>query len=404
MNTIIKPIILNLSAITALFTISIVPAQSTDETSSQYCVSTGMFTNENSTVFYDMFSSLSTDQGQSWSVPTQFASEGWFVDLKGVSCTDYGQCMAVGTEGGGSPIAYVSKDYGNTWSLRKIPVTGHPDYYQITDVSCTQLSCVVAGLSTDPYHWGPYAFMTFDLGASWQVTSLPPVNSMYDSPYDLSCNSYADCLIVGESLHSGGGYQPLVYSGRNGGYSWSRDDRLVNMGAKGTLRLVNCQNEQCIVIGQLTSEYGYATTVYNFDIAQSLWTMHDVPSPLGINAIDCSPDLQSCVIVGTENYYGGPVSHFTEDGGKTWTKTTHTFPVEGGSAFNLYDVSCAGADENGYCVALGRYVYYPIDQSYANQASIFLTSNDWGKTWAPPVFPTPIEPIVSQLFAGVSCR
>ena len=214
------------------------------------CAAIGIDTNNDTP-----YSCISSDGGINWALsttqpPTNASGQGF---LLGIACSSNGLvCTTVGTDGDLIPISYTSSDGGVTWlaSITQPPVNGSGGG-QLYGVACSNngLSCTAVGNDGNGL---PLSYISSDGGVTWMAsTTQPPVNSSGQGYlYGVACATNGMmCTAVGSELYGA----PISYISSDGGVTWraSTTPPPVNGSASGFLARVVCSANglTCTAVG-----------------------------------------------------------------------------------------------------------------------------------------------------------
>lgn len=223
--------------------------------------------------------------------------------VSAVSCGTSRYCVALGTDGSGTAVAFRSRDGGSTWSRVAVPGgTGTP-----TDVSCVpgSESCWAATKT---------GLLESDDGAPWTQVATPTVSGPMSV---VSCPSRGTCVGI-----AGG----TAESTHDGGSSW-RTAQLA--GLLYTAAQIDCVNSDvCWAVGEYTnslqSQIGSIDRTTDGGSSWSQIAFPAKPQPYGFDSVSCWT-TDSCLVDGTvewgglESSSGSPYFLATSDAGRTWT-------------------------------------------------------------------------------------
>ena len=134
-------------------------------------------------------------EGRSWKIqPTPNPAGALNTVLRGVSCSDASDCMAVGNQQASTfnSLTVAERWNGSRWQLQSPPRTGE----LLESVSCpTRRHCVAVGYGSN--------FRTLAEvwnGTNWSVqpTPNPPATAFISAFSDISCSSPSACTAVGD--------------------------------------------------------------------------------------------------------------------------------------------------------------------------------------------------------------
>ena len=200
--------------------------------------------------------------GSTWSVTSTPAPVYDNNSLQGVSCASSTSCMAVGetmqctlTQGvfscGSTQQMLVESWNGTSWSIDTTPDENGTDF--LDSVSCvSSTSCVGLGNSLNTSTGVSEGLVDSWNGTNWTETHGPNLGTFGGSLFSVSCLSASDCLGVGTTPNSRGGFpQPLAVSW-NGSALSIVPSAIPNSGL-GTFRAVSCVDATfCAAVGTQT--------------------------------------------------------------------------------------------------------------------------------------------------------
>lgn len=207
-----------------------------------------------------------------------------------------------------------------------------------------------------------------------------PVSISGDKTYTVKsiyCPSSSNCIAVGASHN-----YSVILKSNNSGSTWID----LRTSKAGDLEGVTCITSiDCIAVGANRG----SGVILNTNNQGSTWTNISIPSQIiNISSIICSMD--NCVAVGWQDYFKSiqPVILFSSNSGSSFT--TLSIANLPNSTGYLTSVGC---ETNGICVAGGQATTISV-----SQIGIYYVSDNFGKTWAPPVIlPT------STTIDGITC-
>lgn len=170
-----------------------------------------------------------TDGGRSWHLQSLRGPIG---DLKAISCTTGGVCVAVGSgpqSGYYSPLVFAStSDGGSRWSVKTVMVSGGG--HEIVDafmygISCANASdCWAAGQRSNCP--GGKCLGNLDTieattngGRTWHLQHVPDTGDLF---WDISCPNAHDCWAAGRT-GEGTGARGVLVATTDGGARWTRE-------------------------------------------------------------------------------------------------------------------------------------------------------------------------------------
>jgi hypothetical protein len=244
--------------------------------------------------------------------------------LTSVTCTDGGDCVAVGNylDKPGNEQGFIVTGSGSAWSSYRaaLPASAVTPGAALTAVTCpTASKCVAAG----SFSANSRGMILTGWGASWTAVSTPLPSGAAANPAaafrQISCLSATACVAVGSYSASGAGRQGLLVSGR--GSSWSAASARLPAGAaanQGTpgagLVSVACATATtCVAAGNYTDTAGDGRVLL-LTWGGSSWAVAKGPLPANSRTVGSQaqgslgpPDLASvacpaataCVAVGT---------------------------------------------------------------------------------------------------------
>ncbi|RUR18648.1 exo-alpha-sialidase [Legionella sp. km535] len=332
----------------------------------------------------------SNDNGTTWSLsatlpPTQGNGTN---QLKGISCTNTGHCIAVGYYRNGSnpyyPLTYTSTDNGATWILSATlpPVQGSGDN-ALFSVSCDTLGrCAAVGNYVLAGKALPLSYTSTDNGNNWilSATLPPPLGATNNGLSGVSCDQAGHCAAVG--IYYTTRFVPMSFISSDHGANWSVSS--TQPPAQGSiqdvLNGVSCNSSgHCAAVGLYTIGSKIVPLSYTSTDHGTTWSVSTtLPPPQGnisdfLTSVSCD-NADHCAAVGAYNNGSRnvPLSYISSDNGVTWLLSSTLPPPQGSGANRLESVVC---DDTGHCAAVGYYT------NGGQTAPLSYTSIDHGATW-----------------------
>jgi photosystem II stability/assembly factor-like uncharacterized protein len=163
----------------------------------------------------------STDVGATWANSVGIvdlpAAPYTVLSIDKVSCVDrFCILLGRGDRFGGHqyPLVAQSNDAGMTWHY--VPSISDNDMIVISDISCGEYICAVAGVTDVGGQWAPKVYQTRDMGRSWTAPQLPQdlgVMSVFVDCAERSCTMTAMKNTVAENF---------IYETTDGGITWNK--------------------------------------------------------------------------------------------------------------------------------------------------------------------------------------
>ncbi len=283
---------------------------------------------------------VTTNGGATWTQETMPASA-TALGPAFLSCATTSTCIVVGSNGNGTDEVLATADGGTTWTTESI---AGADPYGLYGVSCASAtSCVAVGSSNG----SPVAWMTSDNGAAWTQETIPNAMAGYSNGA-VSCPTASDCVAVGlgpssqSGVPSGGAW----YSS-DGGATW--DQGILPNASDEIMSGVSCaDSSDCVATG--FAQAGGEGAMWVTTDGGATWTSATVPGAADspIHGVSCA-NANDCVAFGSYAGDGTAELWVTTDGGTTWTEE----PM--GTAPTIAAVSCApAAPASASCVAVGE--------------------------------------------------
>ncbi len=272
------------------------------------------------------------------------------VSFDKVSCSDSGDCVAVG-----GIHAIYSTNGGITWNDSG---SSGENRVALNSVSCFSSSdCVAVGSGATKI----VALFSRDGGHTWYA-STPPTQSGIVLQ-SVICYNSGDCVATG--FDSAGG---AIFYSNNGGEIWTSSASMLPSGIKDITRVFCYTSGNCLAEGYGSKVQAILTST-NGGVTWSLATPSEFDGVYP-SSITCSTP-SDCVAVGSNSTGSNGVALFSRDAGLTWTKSASS--TLGGTA--LSSVSCFSISD---CVAVGA-KYNSFTQS---SLSVALYSTNGGVTWS----------------------
>jgi hypothetical protein len=281
-----------------------------------------------------------TESGGIWGAATEItAPEGHDGSFHGVSCTDPGDCTAVGGDYSVYGQPFFATESGGAWGAAS-EVTAPGGAGLFYGVSCTDPGdCTAVGEDSD----GQPMYAT-ESGGIWGAASEVTAPGGAGLFYGVSCTDPGDCTAVGEDSDG----QPM-YATESGGI-WGVASEVTAPGGGGYFRGVSCTAPgDCTAVG-----YAYTTghphrPMYATESAGAWGPATEInASPGGhggfFSGVSCA-DTGDCTAVGGDS--NGQPMYATKSGG-TW-RTPREMTVSSGG----HDVSQVSCTNTADCTAVG---------------------------------------------------
>ncbi|MGC9963255.1 MAG: hypothetical protein ABSE47_15320 [Acidimicrobiales bacterium] len=267
--------------------------------------------------------------------------------LMSVSCTTV-FCMSVGWNeaNGASATPLTEVDILGTWVVEPTPDTSTTRWNQLKGVSCTSFkSCIAVGVSSLGNQYRNLS-LTWD-GTSWKNRSTPQPGSAVDGLEAVSCvgTGLSDCTAAGDetsrTLQSD--HTSIVHWN---GSSWSVRGTPATAPQE-SFAGVSCSSaSQCVAVGNESD--GVQTLVLADSLSKGTWTTDRVPDPVLLAQILASvacANHASCMAVGQ---YLSPQTQLARRwNGRAWIGSD---PAPEGAVAQLAGTSCP---TTRFCVAVG---------------------------------------------------
>ena len=322
--------------------------------------------------------------------------------LSSVSCTNGGNCMAVGTyyttfnPPPGIQDTLAEQWNGTSWSIVTTPPLAGVNNAVLSGVSCPESnSCMAVGYTvSSPGDVVVNALVESWNGTSWTIVPTPlPDGSTWVSLNDVSCSSPQACVAVGGYIKKNNEL-PLAESWN--GSAWSILNAPNPHAENGSdFAAIDCvKTNKC----EVTGDYDYADvaqSVFAYSYRGTTWTAQTQKNPSGQeinsdNGLSCTA-ADACMSVGSWTKIG--LLALSESwNGTSWSRQGVAAP-SGSKTDELNGVSCTSPDS---CSAVGDWA----DNRNDNPSSTL--AEEWnGKAWA--VTPTNNPAGTSSSLASVSC-
>lgn len=271
--------------------------------------------------------------------------------LRSVSCTASGFCMAVGA-GVEQDTPLAERWDGTTWTVVPTVAVGPYDSF-LSGVVCTSGSwCVAVGtMYTSSSAYAPI-IEQWD-GTTWSLVPLTgavPADTQFNR---VTCPSTVFCTAVGS-----GGSQAVLASWN--GTAWSVSS-VVAPDNTSWLQSVSCSSGSVCLATGMQENCGYVTKIgiVCFGTAPlvaawdgSTWSLPAIPNGNGVfvGPVSCPPGTADCVAVGASNDSGNGLTDTTIEtwDGTNWMVTPG--PTIGPTGGSLSGISCPTA---AICLAAG---------------------------------------------------
>ncbi|MCW8397328.1 glycoside hydrolase [Legionella sp. PATHC038] len=261
----------------------------------------------------------------------------------------------------------------------------------------TTISLAVGGYGTNATA-APLVYKSSDNGMTWPTAVLPSVTGVSDFQtilFAVACTGKF-CTTIGNYFTNTGAVQPISYSTKDGGATWSAVNILSTTGIPAInnynqINAVSCVGSNCTAVGfsgplsganplPLTySSADYGTT-WSLPNLLSIAALPASNQGARLGAVSCSGT--NCTAVGF--YYDSlgqrqPLSYYSTNNGVTWSSAIlqSTTGIPGGyqGGAKLTGISCLGNN----CSAVGE-TPDPADTSITLPLS--YTSTDAGHSWS----------------------
>jgi RHS repeat-associated protein len=317
-------------------------------------------------------------EGSTWSfVDIPWHHEAASIELSGVTCSAWFECMAVGSyvDWWETRWAFAVRWNGwesEEWLVETLPIPEGATSSELSDVSCPDTSdyfwssCTAAGSYVESSGIRRPLVLDWAYGA-WTVASSPqPDGATRSELADVSCPAPESCTAVGSYRDESDTVRPLAMTRNGGGWAVASTPSPPSS----ELSSVSCwESSQCVAIGR--AEAGSAGTPLSLYLNGTTWSDQPVEPPYGaaqmeLRAVTCPSEYgySGCTAVGSRAY--GEMSPrnlmYAFDG--YWRETGG-----GGLGGQLSHVSCVSDDA---CIGTG-----PISQGYPPPHSWQLIDGDW---------------------------
>lgn len=299
----------------------------------------------------------STDNGQSWTQTSHIANlpsnmiDGYIADIHCAQkiCIAGGEyTLNVGNEKHHVNIDYylllTSTDAGHSWKF--VPgIDAHANRYEneITKITCSNNTCVAAGVTYSDTDKTFEFFISQDSGLSWtpskKFSSIPDHRVTFHKINDVDCNNDV-CIAVGQSSDRKEKKRavPLLLTSCDAGKTWT---------LKSNQFISGLEKKDDIFINQVRAAdiFGNPNIAIGHYYANPNTSIFDVTS-------------DSFILISNDN-------------GGTWKTINKIVNLP---ACNVYDITKASCNANA-CIAIGNYKY-----DYTPMPLVLL-SQDKGVTW-----------------------
>ncbi len=261
------------------------------------------------------------------------------VDLTGISCSSYVDCIAVGSSGnpGAGSTIMGTITGGLSWTAQNPP----PGIGTVNAVSCpSPADCFAAGVDA--------VLSTQNAGHAWAPEPIPSEVSGLNG---ISCPTTTDCTAVGFGIFG----SAVIVGTADGGATWTAET--VPSGV-GDLTAISCvDSSTCQAVSDYSTGSGLPSIIVTTD-GGTRWSSERFPATVtDFSGISCVDPLR-CTAVGSSSNGPGATILNTTDGGGHWLPQS----VPAGIA-TLDGISCSSATT---CLATGSQV---------------ISTNDGGSHW-----------------------
>ena len=278
--------------------------------------------------------------GKHWSIiPSPSAPDRQ--DLRSVTCTAPGRCIAVGSRLDQTwtvDTTLIEMSHGREWTVEPSPNPPHSQASYLESVSCpTHSDCFAVGSSSKGplvEHWN---------GKHWSIVPVQaPVDA--DAFYSVACTTGIVCVAVGATT---GGLLVGLWNGK----TWTAQRGAPVNGF--ALFGVSCPTAQsCFAVG--SSDDDGTSLIEHWD--GTTWSILASPKRVSydndLRSVSCA-SASDCVAVGLADVPPHDRSNrmIIHWNGSSWSLVPNTGPA---STYNsaLWGVSCTSAN---YCAAVGSY-------------------------------------------------
>jgi hypothetical protein len=295
-------------------------------------------------------------------------------NLLGVACPGVKDCIAVGNDSNGFPVA--ESWNGTKWTDVAVGLPKGSGGGGLQAVSCMSTkNCVAVGYAYTAAGPGVALAESWN-GKAW---TLRPLQSTVGILSGLSCTS-VNCVAVGG--YSASGDNNALADFWNGS-KWTAVRKLP--APKGSTSLdiigISCPKlASCVAVGSSWAKTSYPVAE---TWSHNRWAVTTMPRPKGVgdgnaDAISCVSPTTCYAVASTLITDKNPVSFAESWNGRGWTATLLSAP---GKIPHLSGLSCRSSKS---CLAVGEYggyVYVDSGRAYAESWN--------GKTWTTVKVPTP---------------
>ncbi|MCW8409363.1 glycoside hydrolase [Legionella sp. PATHC035] len=251
--------------------------------------------------------------GKTCAGPTPENSLNVTVDSNGPGLTTISLAVgAYGTNTTGAPVVYKSSDNGMTWPTAVLPSVSGISSFQtfLFGVGCTGKFCTTIGnYFTNNGAVQPISYSTKDGGSTWSAVNvlstngIPAINN-YNQINAVSCSG-SNCTAVGFSGPTSGGTPlPLTYSSTDYGTTWSPPN-LLSIAALppanqgARLGSVSCSGTNCTAVGFYYDSLGHRIPLSYYSTNNGVtWSSAILPSTAGLPAGNTGAKLNGVSCVG----------------------------------------------------------------------------------------------------------
>jgi hypothetical protein len=338
--------------------------------------------------------------GSSWQVqatPGPGGAEG--NSLSGVSCTQGGDCTAVGVyaSSSGKTVTLAEERVGSTWMVQATPDRHDANRSYLLGVSCTAPgACTAVGYDiTNSGIVTPLA-ETWD-ASSWTIQTVPtPTGAVTSELTGVSCATAGACTAVGSYYIDTSGVVVTFAEGWNGS-SWTLQTTPDPGGSTlNGLTGISCTAaDACTAVGYASTPTGLVTLAEAWN--GTFWRIQATPNLSGatsseLSRVSCTA-ADACTAVGySVNSARATVTLAEAWNGISWKLQTTANPT-GTATSELSDVSCTAADA---CTAVGLY-------TGSSGTTVPLAERWNGSSWIIQPAPDPSGAVRGSYLQGVSC-
>ncbi|MDA8184959.1 MAG: hypothetical protein M0035_11125 [Actinomycetota bacterium] len=348
---------------------------------------------------------LSTNGGQAWATGT--APSG--ASLTAVACPTSTTCFAAGNTTGTNsmpvPIAAVSTDAGQSWTLQSLPASSSSSTseVQLRSISCaTATACVAVGFVLAPSSTGtmsesPAIYSTSDGGSTWSAEPAPSAASGI-GVNSVACTSTAACVAVGDNsmvAYPGSGTTQVaeILTTSDGGSTWAAQQAT----SESMLASVACPSASTCYAAGVPSASSSAVLVTTD--GGSTWSPTS-GSPQAENAVIACPTTSECVAANNTQ-----AASATVDGGTSWGSQSLPAPASS-TTQPPPPVSGLACPTTADCFAAGGMPPMPASGSFPGQnGSVFMdaTTNEGTVSTPPPATPSSYTPLTPARLVDTRC-